>query len=95
MRATIKRLSKEENEIVFALSDKMEEKQKEIDELLAHMVKLKEAIEPVKKKIVEKRKELLPFAEMKASIVNADSRDKYHPDDTKNTILIKAKELIK
>ena len=48
MKVKIKSLSEEENEVVSALSDKMEEKQKEIDELLEIYTKLKEPIEEVK-----------------------------------------------
>lgn len=94
MKAKIKSLTDEENAIIESISEKMEEKQKEIDELLSHMVKLKEAIDPVKLKIVEKRKELSPLAQLKASIANADSRDKYFPDETKKSLIEKSKGLI-
>lgn len=95
MKVKIKSLSEEENEVVSALSDKMEEKQKEIDELLEIYTKLKEPIEEVKEQIKTKRAELSPIAELKASVVSAESRDKYHPEDTKASILEKAKKVIK
>lgn len=94
MKTHIKKLTDEEMEVVNSLDAKIAEHQKVIDELMDHYVKLKEALEPVKKKIAEKRKELSPIAELKASICSPISRDKYHPEHSKKSILEFAKKAV-
>lgn len=84
------RFTKEEAEIFHALESKKLEIQKEIDSLLMILsnddLSVKQHRE-AKEKIRGLRPKLVPFAELQAALADANSRDRYFPDMSKNQFL--------
>jgi hypothetical protein len=89
-----KKLTAEELSLVNKLDDIISVFQSEIDAMLLEREEMKKPIKEIEEKIRSKRMDLAPIAELKASFVSADSRDKYHPEDTKSSIKGKVMELV-
>lgn len=91
MRIKITKLNDQENELVQGLTESMNLIQKDIDELMVKHQELKKPLEELKSKIRAKRELMSPLGQMKAAICSAESRDKYFPEETKASLLEKAK----
>lgn len=81
-------------EIINGLNDKMAAKQSEIDVFTPDLQKAVKAVDAIRAKIKPIREQMAPLAETLASVANANSRDKYFPDYSKNQMIKHAKGLI-
>lgn len=94
MDATLNKPDPQTVELLKKLDSKMDQVQGEINSLLDKHVELMSPVLDLGDKIRSKRAELSPIAQMKASLVNAKSRDKYFPDESKNSMKEKVKEYV-
>lgn len=87
MNMKVTKLDDDKLEILKAIDSKMEPIQNELDLLNKEFQLAMQEVEKVKEKIRPFKKKLSPYGEMKASVANAASRDKYFPDMSKNQFI--------
>lgn len=88
------RFTEEERELFGRLEDLKAPIQKRLDELNLEVRKAEDIVKLVRDKVAKVKPELVPYAELQASLASGNSRDKYHPDLTKADLIKHVKALL-
>ncbi len=89
------RFTEEERELFRCLEGMKTPIQKRLDELNLEVREAESAVKLVRDKIAKVKPELVPYAEMQASLASGNSRDKYYPDLTRAALIKHVREAIK